>query len=57
VHLLRDSLSAGKDGGGLKLVIGCGNTNRVDDGAGTLVACQLRTLGLNAIVHCGDGWR
>ena len=39
----------------MKLVIGCGNTDRGDDGAGILVARQLRTLGLNAIEHCGDG--
>jgi hydrogenase maturation protease len=39
----------------MKLVIGCGNTDRGDDRAGILVARLLRTLGWNAIEHCGDG--
>jgi len=39
----------------MKLMIGCGNTDRSDDGAGILVARRLRALGLNAIEHSGDG--
>jgi hydrogenase maturation protease len=39
----------------MKLIIGCGNTDRSDDGAGILVARRLRSLGLNAIEHSGDG--
>jgi Ni,Fe-hydrogenase maturation factor len=41
----------------MKLVIGCGNTNRVDDGAGILVARQLRTLGLKPSCTAATGWR
>ena len=39
----------------MKLVIGCGNTDRSDDGAGILVARRLRERGLNAVEHSGDG--
>jgi hydrogenase maturation protease len=39
----------------MKLIIGCGNTDRSDDGAGILVARRLRALGLNAVEHSGDG--
>ena len=39
----------------MKLVIGCGNTDRSDDGAGILVARRLRERGLNALEHSGDG--
>ena len=39
----------------MTLVIGCGNTDRGDDGAGILVARRLRELGLNAVEHSGDG--
>jgi hydrogenase maturation protease len=37
-------------------VIGCGNTDRADDGAGILVARRLRELGLDALEHAGDGF-
>lgn len=39
----------------MTLVIGCGNTDRGDDGAGILVARRLRDLGVDAIEHSGDG--
>ena len=39
----------------MKLIIGCGNTDRGDDGAGILVARRLRERGFNAIEHSGDG--
>lgn len=35
------------------LVIGCGNLDRGDDGAGLLVARRLRELGLEAVEHSG----
>jgi len=37
-------------------VIGCGNTDRGDDGVGILVARRLRELGLDAAEHTGDGF-
>jgi hydrogenase maturation protease len=37
-------------------IIGCGNTDRADDGAGLLVARRLRELGLDSIEHSGDGF-
>ena len=37
-------------------IIGCGNTDRGDDGAGILVARRLRDLGLDAMEHSGDGF-
>ncbi len=39
----------------MKLIIGCGNLDRADDGAGILVARRLRAKGLNAVEHSGDG--
>ena len=39
----------------MKLVIGCGNTDRSDDSAGILVARRLRERGINAVEHSGDG--
>jgi len=39
----------------MKLVIGCGNLDRSDDGAGILVARRLRQLGHAAVEHSGDG--
>jgi len=36
------------------LIIGCGNRQRGDDGAGILVAERLRELGLEAETHLGD---
>jgi hydrogenase maturation protease len=39
----------------MKLIIGCGNPDRSDDGAGILVAQRCRQLGLNAVEHSGDG--
>ena len=39
------------------LIIGCGNEFRGDDAAGLLVARHLRSLGLNACEHAGDGFR
>lgn len=36
-------------------IIGCGNADRSDDGAGILVARRLRQLGLDALEHVGDG--
>ncbi len=36
------------------LVIGCGNPERSDDGAGILVAQRLRDLGLDACVYMGE---
>ena len=36
-------------------IIGCGNSDRGDDGAGILVARRLRELGFDAIEHSGDG--
>ena len=35
-------------------IIGCGNPDRGDDGAGLLVSERLRELGLNAENHTGD---
>jgi len=46
-------VSAGKK---MMLVIGCGNTDRGDDGAGILVARRLRSLGVDAVDHAGDGF-
>ena len=37
------------------IYIGCGNELRGDDAAGLLVARHLRSLGLNAREHTGDG--
>lgn len=37
-------------------IIGCGNTDRGDDGAGILVARRLRDLGLDSLEHAGDGF-
>ena len=37
-------------------IIGCGNTDRGDDGAGILVARRLRELGFDSIEHRGDGF-
>ncbi len=37
-------------------IIGCGNSDRADDGAGLLVARRLRELGFDAIEHSGDGF-
>ena len=37
-------------------IIGCGNTDRADDGAGILVSRRLRELGLDSIEHSGDGF-
>lgn len=39
----------------MTLIIGCGNLDRSDDGAGILVAQRLRGLGWNAVEHDGDG--
>ncbi|HEV2690218.1 MAG TPA: hydrogenase maturation protease, partial [Bryobacteraceae bacterium] len=39
----------------LPLIIGCGNPDRGDDGAGFLVAGRLRELGFPAVQHTGDG--
>jgi hydrogenase maturation protease len=39
----------------MTLIIGCGNTDRGDDGAGILVARRLRELGVDAVEHSGDG--
>jgi len=39
----------------MTLIIGCGNTDRGDDGAGILVARRLHDLGVDAIEHSGDG--
>ena len=36
------------------LIIGCGNRERGDDGAGILVAEQLQGLGIEARIHAGD---
>jgi hydrogenase maturation protease len=36
------------------VILGCGNPDRADDGAGLLVARKLRALGLNAREHGGD---
>jgi len=36
------------------VVIGCGNLERGDDGAGILVAQRLRELGVGARVHTGE---
>ncbi len=36
------------------LIIGCGNRERCDDGAGILVAERLRELGIEAEVHTGQ---
>ena len=37
-------------------IIGCGNSDRADDGAGLLVARRLRELGFDAFEHSGDGF-
>jgi hydrogenase maturation protease len=37
------------------LVIGCGNADRGDDAAGLLVAGRLRSMGIDARDHAGDG--
>jgi hydrogenase maturation protease len=37
-------------------IIGCGNPDRADDGAGLLVARRLRELGFDAVEHSGDGF-
>ena len=37
------------------LVIGCGNADRGDDAAGLLVAERLRSMGIDARDHTGDG--
>jgi hydrogenase maturation protease len=39
----------------MTLIIGCGNSDRGDDGAGILVVRRLRQLGLDALEHSGDG--
>jgi hydrogenase maturation protease len=39
----------------MTLIIGCGNPDRGDDGAGILAAQRLRELGLDAVEHSGDG--
>jgi hydrogenase maturation protease len=36
------------------LIIGCGNRQRSDDGAGILVAERLRELGIDAVVRIGE---
>ncbi len=36
-------------------IIGCGNADRGDDGAGILVARRLCGLGLDSMEHSGDG--
>jgi len=36
------------------LIIGCGNRNRGDDGAGVMVAERLRKLGFNAHIRSGE---
>lgn len=38
----------------MTLIIGCGNADRGDDGAGLLVARRLRALGLDAREQSGD---
>ncbi len=45
----------GEHGGQSVLVIGVGNRDRGDDGAGPEVAAQLRSRGMNALDHGGDG--
>jgi hydrogenase maturation protease len=45
----------GEGGGYSVLVIGVGNPDRGDDGAGPQVAAMLRRRGVNAIEHLGDG--
>jgi hydrogenase maturation protease len=37
------------------LIVGCGNEDRCDDGAGVLVARRLRELGIDAREHGGEG--
>ena len=37
------------------LIVGCGNEDRCDDGAGVLVARRLRELGIEASEHGGEG--
>ncbi len=39
----------------MKRIVGCGNSDRGDDGAGILVARRLRELGRDAVEHSGDG--
>jgi hydrogenase maturation protease len=39
------------------LIIGCGNADRGDDAAGLLVARRLRSLGIEAQEHGGEGLR
>ena len=39
----------------MRRIIGCGNQDRGDDGAGILAARRLRDLGVDAVEHCGDG--
>ena len=36
------------------LILGCGNSDRADDGAGLLVVRKLRELGIDAREHTGD---
>ena len=36
------------------LIIGCGNRERSDDGAGTMVAQRLRQLGIDADTRAGE---
>lgn len=38
-----------------RLIIGCGNLDRGDDGAGVLVVRRLRELGVDTVEHTGDG--
>jgi hydrogenase maturation protease len=45
----------GEDGSASVLVIGVGNPDRSDDGAGPRVAALLRAQGMHAIDHAGDG--
>jgi len=45
----------GEGGRGSVLVIGVGNPDRGDDGAGPRVAALLRAQGVNAADHDGDG--
>ena len=39
----------------MRLIVGCGNTDRSDDAAGILVARRLRARGFQAVEHTGDG--
>jgi hydrogenase maturation protease len=45
----------GEGGNETVLVIGVGNRDRGDDGAGPEVAARLRAQGVHAIEHAGDG--